>query len=61
MNAATMAVSLSTEDQLTCEQDCQLANAAFAEGKELATLKRFGLLSYEDYVGWVLQEIGRFC
>ncbi len=53
MSAVTR-VSHLTEDQQACERDCQLANAGHAEAKELLAWKRFGTLSFEDYVGWIL-------
>ena len=49
----TMMVEAS-EAQQACALDCQRANEAHEEGKELAAWKRFGTVSYEDYVGWVL-------
>lgn len=56
MNAVTI-VSDSAEDRQACEKDCQLVDAALAEAKELRAWKRFGTLSFEDYVGWVLQNL----
>ncbi len=56
MNAVTM-VSDSKEDQQVCEQECQLAEAAFAEGRELAAWKRFGTISFESYASWVVQNL----
>lgn len=55
MNAVTM-VSDATEDRLACELDCQQVEAAFAEAKERDAWKRFGLLSFESYANWVLQN-----
>lgn len=56
MNAVTMRID-ATEAQQACALDCQLVEAALVEAKELAAWKRFGTLSYEDYVSWVLGNL----
>lgn len=55
MEKPTM-VSDVTEDRRACELDVQRAETAHAEGRELDAWKRFGTLSFEDYVGWAQDQ-----
>jgi hypothetical protein len=50
-------VSDAADDRRACEQDCRNVEAALIQVKEQEAWKRFGVLGFERYVSWIVENL----